>query len=630
MAERSEANPHRLRHRKDARGRVSVKAFSISVTSVALVLVASAGVPLPAQPSASKPAASSSGAEYPAIQTTAEYPDVVRTSSYVAVRDGTRLAINVYRPAHGDVAVASPLPVIFAFTPYRARFTGKDGQVEELALNDRLALRSLIRAGYVVATADIRGKGASFGHRRGFQDRTEAMDGHDLVEWLASQPFSTGKVGMIGCSYLGGTTFHTASTTPPSLKAVFVGASDLDKYAFVRRGGIPAQFNTRPDEPPEVDLASVPVDADTDGALLREAVGQHTANTPMAALWYGMPYRDSVSAFTGNAFWEEVGIYNYLGAIRRAGIATYFWSNWQDEPTAQSLLSAANLAGSRFLAGPGSHCVPPPGFDFTGEITRYFDLHLKGAADGQRPALRSTYWVEGLDGKGGYVTSEALPGDRSTMQAWYPSSARSGTAQSINDGSLAMSAGKGRKLQDSFSVDYDLPDPDYFAFWAKPMDAHGISYTSKPLTMPARLIGYPVAHLAVSVNRSDAQVFVYLDQVDEAGQAEVVAFGRLALSHRKEGKAPYDTLGLPFHPGQQADIVPVKPGEIVRVSIDMTPIARIVPAGRRLRLTIAGADPRQRNIKDIREAALKQGGPPVITIHYGGKGGSRLDLPLER
>lgn len=292
-----------------------MKAFSTSVTSVAFVLMASAGVPLPAQPSASKPATSSSAAEYPATQTTAAYPDVVRTSSYVAVRDGTRLAVNVYRPAHGDVAVASPLPVIFAFTPYRARFTGKDGQVEELALNDRLALRSLIRAGYVVATADIRGKGASFGHRRGFQDRTEAMDGHDLVEWLASQPFSTGKVGMIGCSYLGGTTFHTASTTPPSLKAVFVGASDLDKYAFVRRGGIPAQFNTRPDEPPEVDLASVPVDADTDGALLREAVGQHTANTPMAALWYGMPYRDSVSAFTGNAFWEEVGIYNYLGAI---------------------------------------------------------------------------------------------------------------------------------------------------------------------------------------------------------------------------------------------------------------------------------------------------------------------------
>ncbi|WP_236632331.1 MULTISPECIES: CocE/NonD family hydrolase [Novosphingobium] len=559
-----------------------------------------------------------------------EWPDVVRTSAYVPVRDGTRLAVNVYRPAQGGVAEAAPLPVIFAFTPYRARFRDKDGGIEELALNDRLALRSLIRAGYVVATADIRGKGASFGHRRGFQDRTEAMDGHDLVEWLARQPFSTGKVGMIGCSYLGGTTFHTASTAPPALKAVFVGASDLDKYAFVRRGGIPAQFNTRPDEPPEVDLASVPVDADADGSLLRAAVAEHSANTPMAALWYGMPYRDSISAFTGNAFWEEVGIYNYLDAIRRAGIATYFWSNWQDEPTAQALLSAANLAGSRFLAGPGSHCVPPPGFDFTGEIIRYFDLHLKGAANGMDKAPRATYWVEGLDGAGGYARADRLPGEGSRAQAWYPGGERSGTARSANDGSLMPGSAAAKRGSDRFTVDYALPDPEYFAFWAKPMDAHGLSYTSAPLDAPLRLEGFPVAHLAVSADRTDAQVFVYLDQVDRAGKAEVVAFGRLALAHRMEGKAPYETMGLPFHPGRKADVRPVRPGQVVNLAIDMTPVARVVPEGARLRLTIAGADPRQRNLAEIRQAAMAQGGPPVITVHYGAGRGTRLDLPVAK
>jgi len=589
-------------------------AFARKGASVALAVAASAGLHLVAPPAA-------------ALEPAPAYPDVVRTSFHVAVRDGTRLAVNVYRPARDGVAETSPLPVIFAFTPYRARFADKDGKVEELALNDRLALRSLIRSGYVVATADIRGKGASFGHRRGFQDRTEAMDGHDLVEWLADQPYSSGKIGMIGCSYLGGTTFHTASTAPPSLKAVFIGASDLDKYAFVRRGGIPAQFNTRPDEPPEVDLASMPVDADTDGAMLRAAVAEHAANTPMAALWYGMPFRDSISALTGNAFWEEVGIYNYLDPIRRAGIATYFWSNWQDEPTAQAILSAANLTGSRFLAGPGSHCVPPPGFDFTGEITRYFDLHLKGAANGLDRAPRATYWVEGLDGKGGYVTSDRLPGEASDTLSWYPDSTRSGTARSLNDGSLVMGKADARLAADRFPVDYDLPAPEYFAFWAKPMDAHGLSYTSAPLSAPLRLVGFPVAHLAVSTDREDAQVFVYLDSVDANGQAEVIAFGRLALSHRKQSKPPYSNMGLPFHSGVRADTAPVRPGEVVHAAIDMTPIARIVPAGTRLRLTIAGADPRQRNLPEIRAAALRQGRPPVITIHHGG---SRLDLPLDK
>lgn len=554
------------------------------------------------------------------------YPDVVRTSLYVPVRDGTKLPVNIYRPANGKTAVAERLPVIFSFTPYRARFKDKangdkDGKVVELALDDRLAMRSLIRAGYVVATADIRGKGASFGHRRGFQDRTEAYDGYDLVEWLARQPFSSGKVGMIGCSYLGGSTFHTTTTTPPSLKAVFIGASDLDKYAFVRRGGIPAQFNTRPDEPAEVDLASIPVDDDADGAMLKAAVAEHAANTPMAPLWYGMPYRDSVSAFTGNQFWNEVGTFNYLDRIRAAGIATYFWSNWQDEPTAQALLSAANIPGSKFLAGPGSHCVPPPAFDFTGEVTRYFDHALKGAANGMESAPRATYWLEGLDGKGGYVRSNLLPGEGAKPVSWFLGSGRSGTARSVNDGLLGRApAGAGA---DRFTVNYDLPDPEYFAFWAQPMDANGLSYTTPALTAPMKLVGFPVARLSVSADKTDANVFVYLDQVDARGKAEVVAFGRLALSHRKESKAPYDTMGLPWHSGMKADVSPVRPGQVVRVNIDMTPVSRVVPAGARLRLTVAGADPRQRNLKDIRVTPA-----PVITVHRGGANASWLDLPV--
>ncbi|MCW2336057.1 putative CocE/NonD family hydrolase [Sphingobium sp. B2D3A] len=550
-----------------------------------------------------------------------DYADVQRSSLYVPVRDGTKLAVNIYRPASEGKVEEKRLPVIFVFTPYRARFKDKDGAIREVALEDGLALRSLISAGYVVAVADIRGKGASFGARRGFQDRTEAKDGHDLVEWLASQSFSTGKVGMIGCSYLGGTTFHTATTTPPALKAVFIGASDLDKYAFVRRGGITAQFNTRPDEPLSDDLASVPVDGDADGQQLKSAVAQHAQNTPMAALWYGMPYRDSVSSFTGNRFWEEVGVYNYLDAIQRTGIATYFWSNWHDEPTAQSLLSAANLKGSKFLAGPGSHCVPPPGFDFTGEVVRYFDHYLKGADNGIEKEPRATYWVEGLDGKGGYARSDALPGAKVTPMQWFLNGGRSGTARSVNDGTLG--AKPDRAGADKFTVRYDLPGADYFAFWAKPMDDKGLSYTSAPLDEPLKLIGYPVVNLRVSADKPDADVFVYLDQVAADGQAEVVAFGRLALAHRKTGKAPYHVMGLPWHSGRKADVAPLPVGQQANLAIDLTPVSRIVPAGARLRVTIAGADPRQRNLKEIQQTPA-----PVFTVERGSAGGSWVKLPV--
>ncbi|WP_338446403.1 CocE/NonD family hydrolase [Pelagerythrobacter marensis] len=549
-----------------------------------------------------------------------EYTDYSRSSLYVPVRDGTRLAVNIYRPANGNVVERRKLPVIFVFTPYRARYFDKDGLVREIALSDRLALRSLIRAGYVVAVADIRGKGASFGHRRGFQDRTEARDGYDLVEWLARQDFSTGAVGMLGCSYLGGTTMHTATTAPPSLKAVFVGATDLDKYSFVRNGGITAQFNTRPDEPLEVDLASVPVDADSDGAMLRAAVAEHRANTPMAPLWYSMPYRDSVSEFTGNAFWEEVAPYRYLDAIRQAGIATYFWSNWRDEPTGQAILGAANLDG-KFLAGPGNHCVPPADFDFTGEVVRYFDHHLKGVENGIDREPRAIYWVEGADT---YERSDQLPGIQSRPVPFFLATGGGGAVQSANDGALGL-APPNLVGSDAFTVDYDLPSAEYFAFWPRPMDAHGLSYTTAPLDRDIKLVGFPVARLTVRTSHPDADLWVYLDRIDAEGEAEVVSFGRLKISHRKLSQAPFENLGLPYHSGLEADIQPPDADEWVPVSISLTPLSRVVSAGTRLRFTVTGADPRQRNLDDV-----KIDPPPVIAVRRGGLDASRLELPLAR
>jgi putative CocE/NonD family hydrolase len=547
------------------------------------------------------------------------YPDVVSQSRYVAVRDGTKLAMSIYRPTVDGKPVAKRLPVIFVFTPYRGRFRGPDGKVHETALDDNLGLRSLLRAGYVVAVADVRGKGASFGHRRGFQDRTEARDGYDLIEYLAKQPFSDGNVGVDGCSYLGGSAFQIATTAPPALKAAFIGASDLDKYAFVRNGGITAQFNTRPDEAPEVDLATVPMDDDPSGAMLKAAVAEHAANTPMGPLWYGMPYRDSVSSFTGTRFWEEVGPYTYLDTVKRSGIATYFWGNWRDEPTSQVILSAANLGG-RLLAGPGSHCVPPKGFDLAGEIVGFFDHYLKGANPDYEKLPRATFWVEGLNSSGGYVSSDQLPGVRSHPLPWF----LSGKAAGGSTGSLGLNRAAAASA-DTFAVDYDLPPAEYFAFWPKPMTEHGLAYLSAPVTDPLKLIGYPVARLRVSSDNPKSDVFVYLDQVKPDGTSEVISFGRLKLSHHKLAQAPYETLGLPWHSGLAKDIAPPAAGETVSLSIAMTPISLVVPTGDRLRFVVAGADPRQRNLKDIQLEPA-----PHVSVHLGGRDGSRVDLPLSQ
>lgn len=543
-----------------------------------------------------------------------EYPDYQRQSLYVPVRDGTRLAVNVYRPADEGGVETDRLPVIFAFTPYRARFTDARGQVQETALGDGLALRSLLRAGYVVAVADVRGKGASFGARRGFQDRTEANDGHDLVEWLADQPYATGEVGMIGCSYLGGTVMHTASTAPPSLKAIFVGATEWDKYEFVRGGGITAQFNTRPDEPLSEDLASVPVDEDSDGALLREAVAQHAANTPMGPLWYGMPYRDSVSPIMGTPFWEEVAIWRYADVIRNSGVASYFWSNWKDEPTSQVIVAAENLGG-RLLIGPGSHCETPAGFDFTGEITRYFDHHLKGRANGIDGQPRVTYWQDFGDGLNRYARGDSFPGADQTTRTMFLGQAA--------DGSAVLAGRPGASGGREFAVDFGVANDAYFAFWPPSLDAHGITYDTPVLDQPIDLLGYPVAHVAVQLDRPDANVFVYLEEVRADGTVAVLSFGRLMVSHSAVSDAPWNTLGLPWHSGMSADVAPLPVGETGMLQIAMQPLSRRVPIGSRLRFLVTGADPRQRNLRDLAVDPA-----PRITVRHGAGAGSRIDLPL--
>jgi putative CocE/NonD family hydrolase len=147
----------------------------------------------------------------------ARYDGYELTSQYVSVRDGTRLAVDVFRPAHGGVAATGRFPVVWMHTPYNRRNT----QAGLTAANYPGKALQLVPYGYVVAVADFRGTYASFGHNAG-HNRGEWMDAarfdaYDITEWLAAQPWSNGKVGMWGCSATGGSQMQALSTAPPHL-----------------------------------------------------------------------------------------------------------------------------------------------------------------------------------------------------------------------------------------------------------------------------------------------------------------------------------------------------------------------------------------------------------------------------
>ncbi len=147
----------------------------------------------------------------------------VESSVMVSMRDGTQLATDVYLPAAGGEPVEGRFPVILTRTPYN-----KGGN---RSLGDYFAAR-----GYVFVAQDTRGRYASEGVWHWLTD--DGPDGVDTAAWIAEQPWSNGKIGMIGTSYVGGTQHAMAMEGSPYLKTIIpVDAVCNMGYSGMRNGG---------------------------------------------------------------------------------------------------------------------------------------------------------------------------------------------------------------------------------------------------------------------------------------------------------------------------------------------------------------------------------------------------------
>lgn len=537
----------------------------------------------------------------------ARYDGWVKSSQYVKVKDGTRLAVDIFRPAKKGVAAEGRFPVIWTHTPYRRSNLRPDGKPASAL--DSWGLIDLVKYGYVMAAVDTRGRGASFGVRRGFQDRTEAQDAYEMTEWFAAQPWSDGNIGVAGCSYTGGSTYHVATTAPPHLRAIAPGCTDFDKFGFVSRGGITAQFNTRP-ENPEQDFGQgvLPVDEDKDGSLAKQAITLHAGGTPMADLWRGMPFRDDVSPLLHVPFWREASTATYTDVIERSGVAIFIWGNWLDEGSFEATLAFNNLRNPRKLwMGGFSHCQVGD-FAMGVELLRFFDRYLKHIDNGwdREPPVY-------------YYTVNAPAGHEwASAPRWPLPNAR---VETLSLGDLLQAT------SDQFVVNYkpvckgsvDL----YFIMWPCVVENHGISYSGAPLREDAQIAGHPIADLWITASTSDADLFVYLERITPSGDVSIVTHGRLRASLRGEQRAPYrDYMGLPYHRGNRSDTKPLVPGEPARLRLDLLPTSTILKKGDRVRLTIAGADPRQRS------RTLELDPAPRIRVLHDREHASHVELPV--
>ena len=141
----------------------------------------------------------------------------------IPLRDGVKLNATVFKP--GDQK--DPLPVVFTLTPY---------------ISDSYTDRAMYfsRHGYVYVLVDVRGRGNSEGSFEPFAN--EGRDGHDVVEWLARQPWSNGKVAMWGGSYAGFDQWSTAKELPAHLVTIVPAAAAHPGVDFPANYNIPFPY----------------------------------------------------------------------------------------------------------------------------------------------------------------------------------------------------------------------------------------------------------------------------------------------------------------------------------------------------------------------------------------------------
>jgi hypothetical protein len=566
----------------------------------------------------------------------ATYDGWQRESRYLTMRDGVRLAIDIIHPTRAGALPTERLPVVWAHERYH-RASIVDGAVQPKVG----WAKPLLEHGYVIAIVDARGSGASFGTQPGFYSPDETRDMYEVTEWLANAPWSTGRIGMYGRSYLGHAQYHAAATAPPHLRAIFPEMAVFDFYPMLYPGGIFQEFalptwrtlTRNLDQSLTFDWFGIrfgpvaPVDGDSGLALRAAAIEAHAGNWDVGDMWRRVPFHDSKDPETGVAYFEERSPGTYLDAINRSGVAIYHMTGWRDPVPRAPLLWYANLrVPQKLVIGPWFH-TETTGLDNTAEHLRWYDYWLKGIDNGIMREAPIHYGTFNAPPDSAWRAAWRWPLQEERRVALFLAAGPTGSVASKNDGRLVLrpagsgadtgpadltaSLGKANRWTNGYGGPAGYPD-------LASNDAKGWTYTTPPLARSVEVTGHAIMHLFVSADRPDADLFVQLEEVAPDGRSEFVTDGMIRASHAALGTAPYRNLGLPFHPHRASTQVALgaKPREIV---LDLLPTSYRFRAGHRIRLTVTGADHDNFPVPDQ---------PPTLTIHRSAGGQSFLDLPV--
>jgi predicted acyl esterase len=503
----------------------------------------------------------------------------------IEMDDGAILRCDVFRPDG-----AGQYPVILAAGPYGKWLSFQDevwgGQWKMLCKHEPEILRlssnkyqnyefsdpeRFVPDGYALVRVDVRGTGRSPGLMDLLGVR-ETQDLYQCIEWAAKQPWSTGKVGLSGVSYLAMNQWQVAALQPPHLTAMCIWEGCSDFYReFTRHGGIYSRFGDL-----WFEKYVLPV---------QHGLGERGWRSNINGDWVSGPRTLSDEELAANRR-------NWLVDSRANRLATdEFWTSRLPDfsKIITPLLSAANWGGQ--------------------------GLHLRGNVEGFQRASSKQKWL-----------------DFHCLEHWTEFYTQNGIAlQKRFFGHFLKGEDNGWNLEPRVQMqvrhptrpfhrrreaEWPLPGTQWTKFFLDPTTSsltpeqpehvspvgykglsRGLTFISPPLSNDIQIIGPSAANLFVSCSTNDADIFVILrlfepdfKEITFSGSNDPhtpLAHGWLRASSRK--LAAQRTLPhRPYH--LHDEVQELVPGQVYELCIEIWPTCIHAPAGYRLGLSIRGND----------------------------------------
>jgi len=498
------------------------------------------------------------------VRVVTDFPRPVRTipTVWIELADGCRLAARIWLP---EDAERDPVPAILEYLPYRLN----DGT----AARDSRHFPYLAGHGYACIRVDQRGTGESDGILEDEYLPQEQSDACEVIAWIAKQPWSTGKVGMIGISWSGFNSLQVAANRPPELGAIVTLCSTDDRYADdVHYDGGCIGSDAVQWASSMLGWSAWPPDPDIVGARWRDMWLERMSDAPpFINHWLGHQRRDD--------YWKQGSVCEDFSRIE---VPVYAVGGWADGYTnaIPRLLEGLSVP-RKGLIGPWAHAWPqagPPGptIGFLQEVVRWFDHWLRGVDTGimDEPMLRA--WIHEPVRPATHYTER--PGRWVAEAGWPRTDAPARTLGLGGDGRLEEGATAGRLeivgLQTA-GLDAGSWCPyGEVADWPgdqRAMDGMSLTFTSDPLPERLEILGYPEVTLRLESDRPLALVAVRLCEVWPDGASTVVTRALQNLTHRESDEHPQ----------------PLVPGEPFTATVKLDATGHAFAAGNRIRVGVS-------------------------------------------